>query len=205
LSLSTETFEALLAWLDQDRETAGQKYEVIRAGLIRIFVSKGISDAESLADETINRVATRLQEIVDNYSGDPTAYFQGVARKMILEAGRRREIATGTLPERPSSPCEASDEYECLLRCLKFLPSDKRDLILDYHAYRGRDKIINHRAMAEELRISERTLRVQAHRARISLEKCIVACLEGLRKKRIPAREALYKGTGATGHGVGEV
>jgi RNA polymerase sigma factor (sigma-70 family) len=198
LSISPETFEALLAWLDPDREAAGRKYEFIRAGLIRIFVSKGISDAEDLADETINRVAARLREIVPEYTGEPAAYFRGVARNILLEAWRRKEIATGLLPEQQIKLTEASDKYDCLLRCLKFFPREKRELILDYHAYSGRDKIANHRVMAEELHITESALRVQAHRARVQLEKCVLKCVKSLRAKRILPGETLYEET----HGI---
>ncbi len=71
MTITKEPFDALLEWLDPDREKAGQRYEVIRAGLIRIFVSKGLSDAEHYADEAIDRVIKRLPEIQANYVGDP--------------------------------------------------------------------------------------------------------------------------------------
>lgn len=185
MSLTHETFEILLGWLDSSREAAGRKYEVIRAGLIRIFVSKGFSDAENLADEVINRVAKRLPEIEADYVGEPARYFRGVARKIILEARRRKEIATETLPENPCRLAEPSDEYECLLRCLKFLPVEKRELILDYYQYEGKSKIENHRAMAEELCLSENALRVHAHRTKLRLEKCVLECVKNLQMKRI--------------------
>ena len=47
----------LLEWLDPNLDLAGEKYEEIRRGLIKIFGYRGCSDAEGLADETINRVA----------------------------------------------------------------------------------------------------------------------------------------------------
>jgi DNA-directed RNA polymerase specialized sigma24 family protein len=170
-----------LKWLDSDRDVAGQKYRIIQNGLIRIFASKGFSDAESLADEVINRVADRLPDIMPDYQGEPAHYFRGVANKIILEARRRKEIATDQLPERPLEVTNVSDEYECLLRCLKFSPPDKRDLLLDYHVYEGGDKIVNHQIMADELHISVSALRVQAHRARVRLEKCVRECVETLK------------------------
>ncbi len=187
MPLTSESFEALLKWLDSDREAAGQKYRIIQDGLIRIFASKGFSDAESLADEAINRVAKRLPEIMQDYQGEPVHYFRGVANKIILEARRRKEIATDRLPERPIEVKDVSDEYECLLRCLEFSPPDKRDLILDYHVYEGGDKIVNHEIMAEERHISVSALRVQAHRARVRLEKCVRECVEAIKRKRKPA------------------
>ena len=38
--LSQEAFDALLIWLDSDREQAALKYERIRGGLIKIFTGR---------------------------------------------------------------------------------------------------------------------------------------------------------------------
>ena len=77
--LTQENFDQLLAWLDPNREQAGRRYEDIRRKLVKIFVSRGCIIAEELADETINRVAMKVHEIVDTYTGDPALYFYGVA------------------------------------------------------------------------------------------------------------------------------
>jgi DNA-directed RNA polymerase specialized sigma24 family protein len=171
----------LLAWLDPDREIAGQKYEVIRAGLIRIFVSKGFSDAEDLADEAINSVMKRLPEIRDTYVGEPVKYFHGVARFIVREMIRRKEVAVEVVPVSSSEEEIHSDEYDCLLKCLRFLQVEKRELILDYYIYDGRDKIAQHRRMASELGITEGALRGRAHHVRGNLEKCIQQCIERMK------------------------
>jgi hypothetical protein len=80
-----ESFDALLNWLNSDLEIAAQKYEVIRLGLIRIFNSRGLPNAEAFADEVIVRVSRRLPEIVDTYVGDPARYFYGVAQNVLRE------------------------------------------------------------------------------------------------------------------------
>ena len=77
-SLSQEAFDALLDWLDPDREQAGMKYEQIRSRLIKIFTGRGCVDAEELADETINRVTRKLKEIQEEFTGD-RACDQGLA------------------------------------------------------------------------------------------------------------------------------
>lgn len=193
LAINQESFEALLAWLNPDREIAGQKYEVIRAGLVRIFVTKGFNDAEDLADQTINRVVIRLPDIKDEYVGEPANYFRGVARKIILETQRRKEIATDEVPEVLSQINSTSDEYDCLLKCLKFLSKEKRELILDYHLYEGQDKIIQHKLQAQEIGVSESALRVQAHRIRESLEKCVLNCINRLRSEINSAPVSIVK------------
>jgi len=149
--------------------------------LIRIFVSKGFSDAEDLGDETINRVMKKLPEIRDTYVGEPVRYFHGVARFIIREVIRRKEVAVEVVPEAPLEPEDHSDEYDCLIKCLRFLPADKGELILDYYIYDGRDKIVQHRRMAEELGVSEGALRGRAHHIRGTLENCIKQCIERMK------------------------
>jgi len=179
-----ESFDALLAWLDFDREVAGQKYEIIRAGLIRIFVSKGFNDAEDLADQSVHRVIARLPDIRDGYVGEQGNYFHGVARNIIREASRRKEVATDVFPIELNETKTASAEYECLLECLSLLPSNKRELILDYHLYEGQNKIQHHKRMARELAITENALRGRAHNLRLSLENCVVRCTQNVTSKQ---------------------
>ena len=171
-----ELFEALLEWLDPDREKAGQRYEVIRTGLVRIFVSNGLSDAEHYADVVIDRVIKRLPEIEATYVGDPAKYFHGVGRNIIREARRTKEIATDLTPA-SSGQSGRSETSECLAKCLGLLPPDKQEFILDYHLFKGHEKVEHHRQMAKELSISEGALRTRAHHLRVTLEKCVLECI----------------------------
>jgi DNA-directed RNA polymerase specialized sigma24 family protein len=181
--MNKDSFDALLEWLDPDRDKAGRRYEVIRGGLIRMFVSHGLADAEHYADETVDRVINRLPDIREGYVDDPARYFRGVARNIVREARRRREIATDELPEcLPLKPGNR-EMVECLSQCLKLLPPDKHDLILDYHLYDGRDKIEHHRQMASELSITVGALRTRAHHIRVALEQCILNCVDPDRNK----------------------
>lgn len=188
MTITQEAFDSLLAWLDPNRESGGQKYEIIRSGLIRIFISHGFNDAEDLTDLTINRVVTRLPDIKDDYVGEPARYFHGVARNVIHEARRRKEVAMDAPPPGISQIKNTSDEYECLLKCLKLLPPDKHELILDYYLYKGRDKVKHHKLQADELGITEGALRTRVHHIRINLEKCVLQCMENLAKKQIASR-----------------
>jgi len=193
LTFSPEAFNALLVWLDTNREAAGQKYETIRAGLIRIFVSQGFSDAEDLADLTIDRVIARLPEIVSNYVGEQARYFGGVARNVAHEARRRKELATDLIPEKQSQATETSDTHDCLIVCLRSLSRQNQELILDYYLYQGHDKAEHHRHMAREFGITDGALRTRTHHIRVSLEKCVLHCLSRLTKKQKPAWGALLK------------
>jgi DNA-directed RNA polymerase specialized sigma24 family protein len=184
LTIPKESFDELLDWLDADREIAGQKYVTIRSGLVRMFVSHGISDGAFYADETIDRVIKRLPEIRPTFVGEPARYFNGVARKVLFEAVRKNKVVTDVIPERVIEEAASSDLYDCLKLCLKQLPPDKQELILDYHLYHGRAKVEHHREMASELSISEGALRTRAHHLRVSLEKCVLECVENLAGKQ---------------------
>lgn len=190
LAITLESFEALLEWLDTNREAAGRKYELIRGGLIRIFISRGFNDAEDLADLTINRVVDRLPDIRADYVGEPARYFHGVARNVTREAGRRKEVATERPPERTAPIAKTSDRHDCLIKCLQLLPDGKRELILDYYLYDGRDKIEHHRRMAEELGVTEGALRTRAFHIRAALEVCVLECVQRVAGKRITHRLA---------------
>ena len=91
MHVTQESFESLLSWLNPDRDTAGQKYESIRAGLIRIFVSQGLSYAAYWTDETFDQLAKKLPEIRAEYVGEPVRYVYGVAHNIVMEARRPRK------------------------------------------------------------------------------------------------------------------
>jgi DNA-directed RNA polymerase specialized sigma24 family protein len=188
LTTSKEDFDNLLLWFHSDRDTAAHRYESIRSGLIRIFISKGFTDAEALADETFDRVTRRLPEIQPDYVGDPARYCIAVARNIVFEERRRKEFSTEVLPEPYPLERKESDLHDCLVDCLTLLPSDKRQLILDYHVYQGKAKIENHRKMAAELKITEGALRIRAHHMRARLEKCVLQCVTGRTTKQKPVQ-----------------
>jgi len=180
-TLTQSGFDALLAWLDPDRDLAAAKFEDIRARLIRIFVYRGSLFAEELADETINRVAGKIAEIAGSYSGEPARYFCGVARNVYRESLKTpqvsptpdRSAASQALPEDPPA------EYLCLEKCMEALPPESRKLILDYYEITGPAKIEGRKRLAQSLGIAPNALRIRAYRVRAQLVACVSRCVEG--------------------------
>lgn len=184
--ITKDSFDALLEWLDPDRDQAARRFEQIRGGLVRMFVSKGVMDAEFYADQTVDRVIKRLPDIRDTYTDKPVKYFHGVARNIVHEAARRREIPTDVLPEcLPRGGVVETELARCLHQCLKSLPKNKHDLIHDYHIYDGHEKIDSHREMADELSITIGALRTRAHHVRAALEACVRKCMNLSRNERV--------------------
>ena len=175
--LNQESFEALLRWLNSDREQAGKRYEEIRGRLIKIFSARGCAEPDLLADETINRVAKRVEEISQTYEGDPALYFYGVANKIHMEQLRKQKPIE-TLPPPVPALDDYEEEYDCLEGCIGHLPAGSRDLVLQYYEHEQQDKIAQHQRLADGLGIGLNALRIRAHRARQALRKCIINCLE---------------------------
>jgi DNA-directed RNA polymerase specialized sigma24 family protein len=173
--LSQELFDALLNWLDPDREQAGHRYEEIRRRLIKIFSCRGCHKPEDLTDETINRVAGKLKDIEGKFSGPPARYFYGVANKVHLEYLRERQVRPSTSPPANSERIEA--EYRCLEHCMGLLSAENRQLVLKYYQGDKQEKIEQRKMLAAELGIAANALRIRAFRIRNSLLGCVQDCL----------------------------
>jgi RNA polymerase sigma factor (sigma-70 family) len=175
--VSHDSFEALLSWLGTTRDEGAQKYEIIRARLIRIFMKKGCTDPEDLADTTINRVIVKLPTITPDYVGDPASYFCGVARLVYFESRRRKELTINTEPITPAADLALDQARQCLRSCLAQLPTQQRVLVLDYYVDEKGKKIKSRQELASELGLTVNALRIRAHRIRAMLEKCVRECL----------------------------
>jgi RNA polymerase sigma factor (sigma-70 family) len=174
--LSQEAFDMFLAWLDADRDRAGEKYEEIRCKLIRIFAHRGCPIAEELTDEAINRVSRRLPEIAGTYVGDPALYFYGVAQNVYKEHIKKKPEVKPLPP--PNLPEEIERNYACLDHCMEGLDAVSRDLILKYYQQEKRAKIDHRKEVADRLGISLNSLRMRVHRIKAILQQCVGECLK---------------------------
>lgn len=179
-SINQEGFEKFLSWLDKDREAAGEKYEDIRFRLIKIFYARGCHLAEELADESIDRVIKKCDELIQTYQGDPMLYCYGVAQKVFLEFTRKpkAEELPDTIVQNEINVEELKADYICLNKCLKKLNPEQRRLIIDYYKGEKQTKIVGRKELEKKLNITNQSLRVRALRIRKILQECIENCLE---------------------------
>jgi DNA-directed RNA polymerase specialized sigma24 family protein len=180
--LTQQAFDKLLACFAANRDEAGAQYEVMRRRLVRFFEWRGIAPAEEYADETINRVARRIDE--GQEVNNLRAYVYGVARLVLKEAVRDRdkepvplETVTEGLREEESAPIEPEPRVQCFDHCLEELAPESKSLILQYYEEERRAKIELRQQLADRLSIPLNALRIRAHRIRVALEKCIAHCL----------------------------
>lgn len=180
-SLTPEAFEKLLDALSADRDEAGLQYEIVRRKLTRFFEWRKVDSADEYADETINRVARRIEEgqVIENLN----SYFYGVARMVYLEALKEHELvsiddAPQTLNQKAPEPTAAEPRVVCFDHCLDSLPPENRRLIVDYYQEEKRAKIELRQELADSLQIPLNALRIRAHRIRVRLEQCITECMK---------------------------
>jgi DNA-directed RNA polymerase specialized sigma24 family protein len=181
VDLAPEAFHALLTALDADGERAAARYGDLRFRLVRLFRWRGLRHAEELADETLDRVARKLD--AGHPIKDPWAFALGVARLVRLEAHRAEAREQDGLAElgrqKWDEPGAAGKASECLTRCLDELPAAGRQLLLSYYADESAEKVERRKELAEALQMPLNALRIRICRLRTLLEKCMGECVGG--------------------------
>lgn len=179
--LSQEDFQHLLNWLGPDQQRAAEKYESIRRALTELFDNWNCTEADNLADETINRVLIKVRTVAATYSGDPALYFYGIAKKLRYEHLRRPRPVPLKSETRLIAAQEAGEKellHACLDKCLDTLPTTDKQLILDYYRADKKSKIAARKHLGEQAGVSTNALRVRVFRLRGTLEECISGCLK---------------------------
>ncbi len=173
-SLRQADFDRLLAWLDEDRERAGEEYEKVRRRLTMIFSARGCLIPEELADETIDRVSRRVADIQATYQGNKALYFLGVASNVHHEYLKRPSLTT---PPPTGAGTDEEQTYDCLEQCIEKLTEMSQHLIRQYYTEDKRAKIGLRKALAQQLGITQNALRARTLRIREGLQLCIERCL----------------------------
>jgi DNA-directed RNA polymerase specialized sigma24 family protein len=177
MDLSEDSFFRLLARLNTDPVLAGEEYEKLRARLMYFFERKGCRTPAELSDETINRVARKMEEGIE--IEDLFKFSYGVARLVLLEHWRDPKREWDQLDQRMSSPRSDRefDEHrlECMEKCLQALPSEERDLIVKNCTLDKKGK----EEMARALGLTMNALRIRAFRIRTKLHECREKCVSG--------------------------
>ena len=178
-TLSSAGFARLLDRLSNDRDRGAEAYERLRRALVKYFDWRGAGQPDACADETIDRLARKLED--GTAVEDVASYARGIARMVLLEIQRRPVPAS--LDDYPdlAIAAAASDAAErrhaCLERCLGELPADSRVLVVDYYVGDRTEKIANRRRLADELRVTDNALRSRVQRLRERLETCLHDCV----------------------------
>src|SRR5216683_127768 len=97
LSGDQTAFRQFLQWLDEGVDSGGEKYLEMRRRLVSYFDRKNCLSPDELADETLNRIARRLEEQGAITDVAPARYCYIVAKFVFLEYLRRAEGTQASL------------------------------------------------------------------------------------------------------------
>jgi DNA-directed RNA polymerase specialized sigma24 family protein len=188
--LTAEAFYRLLDWVDEGAGSDGLKYLEMRRRLVAYFDRKNCPTPDELADETLNRVARRLEEEGAIETDTPARYCYIVARFVFMEHLRETQkegAMANDLRRRSRGDTVAATEADaarelkerwlnCLEQCLNKLEAASREIIARYYVGEARVKIEHRRALAEELGVTMNALSIRACRIRDRLEACVREC-----------------------------
>lgn len=189
-ALTARAFHGLLDWLDEGVSSDGLKYLEMRRRLVAYFDRKNCPAPDALADETLNRVARRLEEEGVIETDTPARYCYTTARFVLMEHLRLTRKSGAALEDirrqshgHDTAAVEADDEEQvkekmlnCLGQCAGKLEPLGREIITRYYAGEERGRIENRRALADELGITTNALSIRACRIRERLEGCVRRC-----------------------------
>ena len=186
--LDETAFHRLLQWLDQGSDSQGQRYVEIRARLVAYFERRNCPAPNDLADETLNRVAIRLQEQGSIDDIGPAHYCYIVARFVLLESLRQRERESTALSDM-SAGVQVTDTSDaaamererimaCLEGCLAASSATDRELIREYYRTDQGSTKEQRRRLAHLLGLTPNALAIRAWRLRQRLERCVQECQE---------------------------
>jgi DNA-directed RNA polymerase specialized sigma24 family protein len=191
-SLNPEAFRNFLEWLDDGTDSGGQRYLEMRGRLVAYFDRKNCLAPDELADETLNRVARRLEEEGRIESEAPAKFCYITAKFVFLESLRAAKkeglpledvlatTAGGAFSEKDREAKEFREkQLDCLEECTGKLDADARAMIVRYYHGKERIKIENRRALAAEFGITMNALTIRACRLRDKLEACVGKCAAG--------------------------
>jgi DNA-directed RNA polymerase specialized sigma24 family protein len=185
------SFQGFLRWLDQGADTGGTTYLEMQRRLVAYFDRKNCLAADELADETLARVAQKLEEKGGITDLSPAHYCYVTAKFVFLEYLRRSkqsQISLGEFsisvqpvlgaaaPAPGSAAAEKERMLDCLDLCLKKLSSFDSELILGYYQGERQEKIQSRRQLGEHLGLSANALSIRACRIRDKVEQCVKAC-----------------------------
>jgi DNA-directed RNA polymerase specialized sigma24 family protein len=185
MPLGSQEFSAFVEWLDSGVDSGGRSYIDMHARLVAYFARKACRAPDELADETLSRVARRLEEEGGIVNVIPAQYCYIVARFVLLEHLRsaERNQAPVLFDVRDPAPDTGAERREQLLSgldaCLSELTAADRELIVAYYGGDGPSRIGTRRALATKLGLTANALTIRASRLRERLRGRLVPRVKG--------------------------
>ena len=172
-----QSYSLLLRAFSSDEKAAASAYSKLRDSLVRFFELKGDRDSEQSADETLDRVSSKLGG--DLLIEDLTKYSFGVARLVALEnfrkiQGEEKALRSYQAENSHHVVDDETDGFSKMRDCFGQLSLSDRELLHRYFADMLRSELDEERRkLADTLGVSQNNLRLKIFRLRRRLENCV--------------------------------
>jgi DNA-directed RNA polymerase specialized sigma24 family protein len=182
-NLSEKAFSRLLARFNADPTLAGEEYEKLRARLIYFFQRQGCRIPAELCDETIDRLARKIEE--GHTIADLSKFSFRVAWLVLQEHWDDPGRVWQPLDERLSSSETNGDHdkdlirklaehrLECMKKCLGALPQEEQVLMVKNCSLKKDGK----EELARSMGLTINALRLRVFRVRKKLFRCQEKCV----------------------------
>jgi DNA-directed RNA polymerase specialized sigma24 family protein len=184
-SQDPDGFARFLAWLAPDPAQAAVEYEQFRRRMTRFFAARGCWEADQLADDVLDRVASRSDQLYGQYVGERARFFYGVARNVYYEHLRRNAAENAAqaahVPPAPARGCTGADpewEDRCLAACLETLSEEDRRLLVEYYQAPSSGRAAVRRQLAEDNALTTDNLRQRTRRIRERVRTSLMRYLD---------------------------
>jgi DNA-directed RNA polymerase specialized sigma24 family protein len=187
--LTSKGLNLILSKLNDNPAKSADEYMTLHLKVEKYFEwqdrGRWQADYSALADETLDRVAKKLEEGVE-IEKSIFSYALGIARFVWLEYMRDHPLPNDidSIPEpvalKPEPEPESDLRLACLRSCLAQIPKDdeERKLILDYYRKNGEKIKERRKSLAASLGTNTNALKVRMTRLREKLKNCIGKCME---------------------------
>lgn len=183
--ITQKDFNSLLNWFSSNADEAALFYEQVRKGLIRFYRFRGCLEAETLTDETFNRVAKKIATIEFDEDFNKSAYFYSFASRIFREdyakrkkqTAKNEELKVVTMQRLVKLENKKNPSLECLEQCLAKESPETSDVLLEYYNAVKGEKSQLRKKLAEEQNINVQTLHTRVSRMKAGLRDCIKNCL----------------------------
>lgn len=165
-------FDRLFQLLESDAQSVEEGFRQCRFKLIKFFAWRRCEDPENLADETISRLLKNVQSGQEISSDNPYSYVYAIATNVFREyiRAKQKDLALVAIDEAQGIGITAAED-DCQRRCMEKLPNEKRELLARYYLDDEDREVI-----AKESSLSLNALRLQVHRIKHGLKRCVEEC-----------------------------
>ena len=167
-------FDRLFRLLEPDASCVDDGAQRCRSKLVKFFSWRRCEEPENLANETVSRLLKNIAEGQQISADHPYSYVYAIARNVFKEFLRdRKKRATMTdVDELRDIPLPAQFA-DCRRLCLAQLSAAKLELLAMYYL-----DDVHRDDVAERHGLTINALRLQIHRHKLALRRCVEDCLK---------------------------